>query len=240
MDEVAALVPIFAGVTYERLAGFKSLCWPVAEDGTDSPLLFTEKFPFPDGKANFYAVHWQEPCEQQDAEFDLHLNNGRLLEHFHEGTMTYRVPGIKAKTPDTFVEVSPELAAERNLQTGQVVDVISRHGKNRLRVLVTDRVSGKQLFMPLNSIEEPVNRLTGNNVDRDVHTPAYKETAVHMVAHDIHLPSPLPRTNPRFGHPTPQTGVEVERKWKRADYRMPGEGLVQISLNGNNGSKGRV
>ena len=244
MDEVAALVPIFAGVTYERLKGFKSLCWPVAQDGTDSPLLFTEKFPFPDGKANFYAVHWQEPCEQQDAEYDLHLNNGRLLEHFHEGNMTYRVPGIKAKTPDTFVEVSPELAAERNLTTGQVVDVVSRHGTNRLRVLVTDRVSGKQLYMPLNSIETPVNRLTGNNVDRDVHTPAYKETAVHIIAHDVHLPNPLPRTNHRFGHPTPQTGVEVERKWKRPNYRMPGEGLVQISLNGSNNTspngKGQV
>jgi formate dehydrogenase major subunit len=42
--------------------------------------------------------------------------------------------------------------------------------------------------------------------------------------------NPLPRTNWRFGHPTPQNGVEVERKWKRADYREPGDGLVQIKI----------
>ncbi len=46
--------------------------------------------------------------------FDLHLNNGRLLEHFHEGNLTYRVKGIQEETPDTFVEISPELAQERN------------------------------------------------------------------------------------------------------------------------------
>jgi formate dehydrogenase major subunit len=99
---------------------------------------------------------------------------------------------------------------------------------------VTDRVSGKQLYAPLNSAEEPVNRLTGNYADRVTDTPAYKEAAVHMVAHDIHLPNPLPPTNHRFGHPTPQHGVEVERKWRRPDYHMPNgraqNGLVQINL----------
>ncbi|MGA7708806.1 MAG: formate dehydrogenase subunit alpha, partial [Acidobacteriaceae bacterium] len=81
MDEVASLTPLFAGVNYERLEGYKSLQWPVAADGSDQPLLFTEKFPFPDGKAKFYPLEWIEPCEQVSDEFDLHLNNGRLLEH---------------------------------------------------------------------------------------------------------------------------------------------------------------
>ena len=64
MDEVASLTPMFAGVNYERLEGYKSLQWPVAADGSDQPLLFTEKFPFPDGKAKFYPLEWIEPCEQ--------------------------------------------------------------------------------------------------------------------------------------------------------------------------------
>ena len=58
MDEVARLTPLFAGVSYDRLEGFNSLQWPVHADGTDSPLLFTEKFPFPDGKAKFYPVEY--------------------------------------------------------------------------------------------------------------------------------------------------------------------------------------
>src|ERR1700692_3103369 len=90
MREIASLTPLFAGVTYERLEGYKTLQWPVHPDGSDEPLLFTERFNFPDGKARFFPVAWSEPAEPVDAEFDLHLNNGRLLEHFHEGNLTYR------------------------------------------------------------------------------------------------------------------------------------------------------
>src|SRR5207244_406341 len=80
MDEIASLSPIFAGVNYQRLEGYKSLQWPVAADGSDEPLLYTKDFPFPDGKARLFALEWRESPERQDDEFDLHLNNGRLLE----------------------------------------------------------------------------------------------------------------------------------------------------------------
>jgi len=222
MAEIASLTPLFAGVTYERLEGYKTLQWPVHPDGTDEPLLFTEKFNFPDGKARFYPVGWLEPHEQVDDEFDLLLNNGRLLEHFHEGNMTYKVNGIKSKTPDVWIEVSHQLAAERKIADGRLVELISRHGKVRLRALVTDRVQGHQLYMPMNSSERAVNRLTGSHTDYATHTPAYKETAVKMRLLEKVEESPLPRINHRFGTPTPQRGVEVERKWKRPDYRMPG------------------
>ena len=111
--EIASLTPLFAGVNYERLEGYKSLQWPVAADGADEPLLYTKRFNFPDGKARLFPISYSRPTDPPDDEFDLHLNNGRLLEHFHEGNLTYRSPGIREKTPDTFVEVSPELASER-------------------------------------------------------------------------------------------------------------------------------
>ncbi len=229
--EVASLTPLFAGVSYERLEGFKSLQWPVATDGTDQPLLYTEQFAFPDGKARLFALSLTEPTEQPNAEFDLHLNNGRLLEHFHEGNMTYRVDGIRKKTPDTFVEVSPELAEDRGIQSGTWVQLTSPYGQVRVRALVTDRVYGKELYMPMNSVESPVNRLTSSHTDSVTHTPAYKEASVRLKVLPEVGESPLPRINHRFGHPTPQNGVEVERKWKRPDYRLPGNGLVQIQTN---------
>ena len=232
MKEAASLTPLFAGVTYERLEGYKSLQWPVAEDGGDQPTLFLEKFPFPDGKAKFYPLEWQEPCEEADAEYDLHLNNGRLLEHFEQGSMTYRSQGIREITPTTFLEVSPELAQERGLESGRWVRIKSRHGQIKVQVLVTDRVHGKQLYMPMNSVDEPVNRVTSSHTDRVTHTPAFKETAVRMIILDETGKNPLPPQNFRWGHRTPQEGVEVERKWKRADYYIPGTGrddkLVQI------------
>ena len=230
MDEIASLTPLFAGVNYERLGGYKSLQWPVAVDGTDEPLLYTKRFAFPDGKARLFPVSWIGPTDQPNAEFDLHLNNGRLLEHFHEGNLTYRTDGIREKTPDTFVEVSPELAEERGIQSGTWVQLISPYGKVRVRALVTDRVQGKELYMPMNSVESPVNRLTSSHTDPVTNTPAYKETSVHMNVLAQVDESPLPRINSRFGHPTPQNGVEVERKWKRTDYSPPGNGngLVQL------------
>jgi formate dehydrogenase major subunit len=226
--EIASLTPMFAGVTYERLEGFKSLHWPVAADGTDQPLLYTKRFNFPDGKAKLYPLQVTETTDQPNAEFDLHLNNGRLLEHFHEGNMTYRVAGIREQTPDTFLEVSPELAAERGIQSGTWVKLTSRYGEVRVRALITDRVRGKELYLPMNSTDSPVNRLTSSHTDVTTHTPAYKETSVRLKVLAEVGESPMPRKNSRFGHPTPQSGVEVERKWKRADYKVPGDELVQL------------
>ena len=222
MDEVARLTPLFAGVSYERLEGYKSLQWPVAKDGKDSPLLFTEKFPFPDGKARFFPVEYVPPSEEQNEDFDLHLNNGRLLEHFEQGSMTYRTAGIKEMTPNVFVEVSPELAAERGITSGRHVHLTSPYGRVRVQVVVSDRVQGKQLYMPLNSVEEPVNMLTSSHTDRSTHTPAYKETAVFMTLLPEQGKNPIPRGNFRNGKRTPQMGVEIERKWARADYHVPG------------------
>jgi formate dehydrogenase major subunit len=169
-----------------------------------------------------FPIHLSEPSDPTDAEFDLHVNNGNLLEHFHEGNLTYRVDGIREKVPDVFVEVSPELATERGIQSGTWVQLISRYGQVRVRALVTDRVKGKELYMPMNSVESPVNLLTSSHTDRVTHTPAYKEVSARMRVLPEIGESPLPRVNSRFGHPTPQRGVEVERKWKRSDYRIPG------------------
>ena len=233
--EIASLTPLFAGVTYERLEGYKSLQWPVAADGTDQPLLYTKRFNFPDGKARLFPLSYSEPTDQPNQECDLHLNNGRLLEHFHEGNLTYRSDGIREKTPDTFVEVSPELAQERGIQSGTWVQLISRYGKVRVRAVVTDRVHGRELYMPMNSAEMPVNQLTGSHTDKITHTPAYKEASVNLRVLGLGE-NPLPRGNSRFGHPTPNHGVEVERKWKRPDYRMPGTNPGQQHPS-NGGSK---
>jgi len=232
MDEVASLTPLMEGVSYQRLEGYRSLQWPVHADGTDTPLLFKDEFPFPDGKAQFHPVLWIEPSERAGPTYDLHLNNGRLLEHFEQGSMTYRSPGIKRMTPRTFVEVSAELAEERGLTDGRYVQLKSAFGQAKVQVLITDRVQGKQLYMPMNSVLEPVNKMTSSNTDRDTHTPAFKELAVQMIVLPEQGKNPLPLENFRNGRRIPQSGVEVERKWARKDYQFPGtspaDNLVQI------------
>ena len=114
MDEVAALTPMFAGVNYKRTGRLQdSAMAGGCRMEPISPFSTRKASCIPDGKARLYPLAWREPQESRDAEFDLHLNNGRLLEHFHEGNLTYRSPGIHEKTPDTFVEVSPDLARSR-------------------------------------------------------------------------------------------------------------------------------
>jgi formate dehydrogenase major subunit len=82
----------------------------------------------------------------------------------------------------------------------------------------------------MNSVESPVNRLTSSHTDTVTNTPAYKEASVHLKVLPETGENPLPRVNSRYGHPTPQKGVEVERKWKRPDYAPPGNGLVQLQV----------
>ena len=161
-------------------------------------------------------------------EYDLHLNNGRLLEHFHEGNMTYRTEGIREKVPCTFVEVSPELASARGIQTGTWVRLASRYGEVKAQAVVTHARQRQRTLHADELISRTGEPLTSSCTDKVTHTPAYKETSVQLTVLSQKGDNPLPRTNPRYGHPTPQTGVEVERKWARSDYHLPGNGLVQI------------
>ncbi|SFB35076.1 formate dehydrogenase major subunit [Lentibacillus halodurans] len=229
MDEAASLAPLFAGVSYDRLTNYNSLQWPVAADGTDTPLLYTDGFPFADTKARLYPLDYQLMYDTNH-EYDLHVNNGRVLEHFHEGNMTYKSKGITSKMPTAFIEVSPELAEERGINEGAEVKLISEAGEATGLVHITDRVSGRELYLPLNDNgKTAVNYLTDNRVDKDSDTPAYKEIAVRMEVMKKKGKSPLPPNNYRRGNPQSQLGVKPERKWDRHDYVFPGS---QVKQNG--------
>ncbi len=223
MAEVASLCPMFAGVTYERLEGYRSLQWPVAKDGTDTPYLYERGFPFEDGKAKLHPLSYTPPTEQVDDTYDLHVNNGRLLETFHEGNLTNLSLGILSQVPTKFVEVSPELAKERGVHTGATVRLVSPYGEIELKALVTDRVRGKQLYVTENATQNnhAINILTSPHADKDSHTPSFKEISVWMEVLENKGESPLPTDNFRFGKPTPQPGLMTERKWQRTDYIYP-------------------
>ena len=86
-------------------------------------------------------------------------------------------------------------AAERGLTSGRFVKLRSAYGEVRVQVLISDRVEGKQLYMALNTVDNPVNRLTSSYTDRSTHTPAFKETAVSMTVLPEQGDNPLPRKN---------------------------------------------
>lgn len=219
MDEVASIAGIFAGVNYARLEGWASLQWPVAADGTDTPLLYTQGFHTDDGKATLYPLQWQAPAEEADGDYPYTLNNGRLLEMFQGNNQTGRVPGIRWLVPHWFVEVSPELAAQLGIASGHWLKITSRRDAIEVPALVTDRVQGNNLFLPIHQGSDGVNKLTGEHHDPDVNTPAYKEVAVKLEVLARPAASvPLPDHNFRYGHRTPLSHVPVEQKWAQDDY----------------------
>jgi len=220
MEEVAQLAPLFAGVRYDRLEGYRTLQWPVQPDGRDTPLLYTERFNQPQGKALLGIPAFLEHPHRPPL-FDIHVNNGQLLEHFHEGNMTDRVAGIHQLVPEAFIEVSPELAKERGLKDGTLVRLVSPEGAIKLPVVVTDRVRGHEVYVPMNTRGEgAINFLTGNGVDQKTKTPAYKATVAYLeVLSDAPRKAPLLSRNWRNRPRHPQRGVEVERKWARPDYQ---------------------
>ncbi|WP_430536189.1 formate dehydrogenase subunit alpha [Listeria rocourtiae] len=220
MDEVASLAPFFAGVSYDRMEGFDSLVWPVSADGVDMPLLYEERFNFPDGKAKLSVLPYLAPIEFPK-EFDLTLNNGRLLEQFHEGNMTHKTKGLDYKLPEVFVEVSKELAQKRGVEDGSLVRLTSPYGHIKVHAVVTDRVRENEVYLPMHSVshETAVNLLTSSAGDVRTKTPAYKQTKVNLEVLQKCGENPLPKHNPRNAARFPQNGVEIERKWARADYK---------------------
>ena len=227
MAESAELAPLFAGVDYELLTNYNSLQWPVDKDGTDTPLLFKHGFPFEDEKARLYNLDFEFDYSTNE-EYDLHVNNGRVLEHFHEGNMTFKTAGLIREMPTSFIEISPELAKERGIQEGAEVKLASKVGEVTGIVHVTDRVAGNELYIPLNAVgKSAVNYLTDNSVDKDSNTPAYKEIAVKMEVITKKGKSPLPSHNHRRGNRQPQISVQVEKKWARDDYIFPGSRVKQ-------------
>ncbi|SLB11689.1 formate dehydrogenase alpha subunit [Mycobacteroides abscessus subsp. massiliense] len=217
-SEMASLSPLFGKASYDVLNGWNSFLWG-SFTGESTPLLYEDGFNFPDKKARFALSDWVEPAVFPE-EYDLHINNGRMLEHFHEGNMTNKSKGIQSKVPDVFVEVSPELAAERGICDGTMIRLVSPFGAVKLNALVTDRVRANELYLPMNSTDKDsaINFLTGPAYDSRTHTPAYKQTKVRMEVLGSCDTPPLPKTNPRNKKRHPQNGVEAQRKWNRPGY----------------------
>ena len=216
--EMASLNPFLSQCNYDKLTGWNSFNWG-SKEGGHTPLLFTDGFNFPDKKARLALFDYIPPVEFPK-EFDLSLNNGRLLEQFHEGNLTNKSKGIRYKLPEVFVEVSPELAKERAVKDGTLVRLESPYGAIKLRVVISDRVHGKNIYVPMHSTshENAINMLTGGAVDVQTHTPAYKQIKVSMQVLELEGSNPLPKTSPRNKKRHPQNGVEVQRKWNRPGY----------------------
>jgi len=181
MEEIASLVPSYAGIRHDRLAG-SGLQWPCLD--TEHPgtrFLYAESFPTASGRGIFSIVEQDDAGEDvADDRYPLNLNSGRLLEHYHTGTMTRRSRGLDHMRPEGEVEVNPEDARRYNLENGCRGRIVTKHGSVEVKVHVTDRTPEGAIFYPFHFSEAFANRLTGSTYDKASKTPAYKRTAARI------------------------------------------------------------
>jgi nitrate reductase NapA len=126
-----------------------------------------------DGKAVIFALPYQPAAESPDKEFDMWLCTGRVLEHWHTGTMTRRVPELYKAFPDAVVFMHPDDAKARGLQRGMEVKIASRRGEVNMRVETRGRNKPPRglVFVPFFDAGRLVNKLT-----LDATCPISKET----------------------------------------------------------------
>lgn len=180
MEEIASLVPLYGGIRHERLhdGGLQWPCYDVDHPGTR--FLYTDSFPTANGLGKFHAIEFADDGEKADDAYPLVLSTGRLLEHYHTGTMTRRNRGINIMKPVGEVEVHPEDARRFNVTHGEKVRLVSHHGAVEVKVKVTERSPEGLVFYPFHFAEAAANRLTGSSLDKQSKTPAYKRSAARL------------------------------------------------------------
>jgi formate dehydrogenase major subunit len=178
MDEVARLTPQYAGVSHERV-GRRGLQWPVAADGTDSPILYEREFTLPGGRGRFAALPYKPPGDAADDEFPLILITGRRLQHYNAGTMTRRTKNLELQDGD-WLEIHPEDAERLWVKSGDRVSIRSRVGRIETVARVTERIEPGHVFTAFHFPEIRTNLLVGSSVDVNTGCPEYKVVAVDV------------------------------------------------------------
>ncbi len=180
-DELTDVTPIYGGMTHERIERESGLQWPCPDaDHPGTRFLYEDEFNFPDGKARFVPSDMGEPGELPSEAYPLTLSTGRVLYHFHTGTLTRRVEEITDHVPESFVEIHPETADSLGVDDGQRVRVESERGHIEVRAQVTERPGKGVVFIPMHFAEGAVNTLTGERYDPTSGIPEYKISSVRI------------------------------------------------------------
>ena len=178
--------------TYHKVRGLR---WPVV-DGKETKWRFAEGhdpyvkkgagFQFygnPDNRAYIYAVPYEPPAESPDNDYPMWFVTGRVLEHWHTGTMTRRVPELHLSFPNAVAYLHPEDAKALNVRRGEEVEISSRRGSFRSRVETRGRVKVPRglVYVPFFDASQLVNKVTLDATDPISLQTDYKKCACKVV-----------------------------------------------------------
>jgi len=184
LSDINQLVPSYGGIAPQRiferqglLTAAGGLFWPCPEAGIlpGTPILHTEAFSTPDGRARIVPVRYIPPAEEISAGFPLVLTTGRVAVHHNAGSMTRRSPSLMERAPELFVEIHPTDAAQLGIAEGEAVAVTTARGNATAKARITDKVRVGAAFMPFHF--SGTNQLTMDALDAEAKIPEFKVAA---------------------------------------------------------------
>jgi formate dehydrogenase major subunit len=182
-EELAGLSPSLANLTYDNLGGTGKLYPNPDPEHTDGTVvLFDETFNTDDGRAHLVPAQWLPARELPDDEYPFVLNTGRLLEHWHTGSMTRRSYALDTIAPDAQVYLHADDAAALGVAEGDFARVTSRRGSIEIQVRISHRETRGSCFIPFHFREAAANVLTIDEIDPTGKIPEYKFCAVRVEA----------------------------------------------------------
>jgi formate dehydrogenase alpha subunit len=178
MDEIASVTPSYKGINYKRISR-RGIQWPCPSP--DHPgTLYLHKDGFARGKGVFHAIEHEVPPEVPDDNYPLYLSTGRILYHWHTGTMTRRASGLVERASECQVEIAPDDAKGYGIDEGDRVRIESRRGKITAKAHITEKAVKGTIFVPFHFAEAAVNQLTHRAKDPVAKIPGLKVCAVKL------------------------------------------------------------
>ncbi|MCZ4272548.1 formate dehydrogenase subunit alpha [Maritalea porphyrae] len=178
MDEIAALTPTFAGVSFKRLDETGSVQWPCNEDAPEgTPIMHVDGFVR--GKGAFIITEYVPTTEKTNRKFPLILTTGRILSQYNVGAQTRRTDNVDWWEEDV-LEIHPSDAEAKGIRDGHWVSIRSRKGETTLRAQISERMAPGVVYTTFHHPESGANVITTENSDWATNCPEYKVTAVEV------------------------------------------------------------
>ncbi len=178
MDEIAAMTPTFAGVSYAKLDELGSVQWPCNEAAPEgTPLMHVTRFV--NGAGKFMLTEYVPTSERSGPRFPLILTTGRILSQYNVGAQTRRTANSSWHLEDV-LEIHPFDAEQRGIVDGDLVVVVSRAGDTALRAKISERMQPGVVYTTFHYPDSGANVVTTDNSDWATNCPEYKVTAVEV------------------------------------------------------------
>ena len=179
LREINELTPLYGGISPERVD--LGLQWPCTNNEHKGTPYLHKGGNFSRGKGSFTPVDYIEPAELPDDEYPFLFSTGRILFHYHTGTMSRKVNALNSFVNTGYAEISESDCKKLDINDGEPVKIISRRGEIITQVKMSERVCAGSVFIPFHFAEAAANRLTNDALDPKAKIPELKVAACNII-----------------------------------------------------------